>query len=125
MFSVVEVFKGICLGCGKDKQLAAIETGRIIIHVCARCLDNASRLIAKKADKLKWNRSTMKWENLYQEDIKEFERLYPKVDVFHVLEKEIPEWINKQILSGKTVKSNWRSFILRWLANEQKKAIGL
>ena len=115
----------VCYVCGHHKVVGRFEIHNNIFRICPACLDNFSRLIAKKADKIKWNRATMKWENLYKEDIQEFERLYPNVDVLHHIEHTMPEWINKQILAGKAVKSNWRSFILRWLAKRQREAVGL
>ena len=72
-----------------------------------------------------WDRQEMKLKNIYVEDIKTWESLYPALDVMYFIEKKIPEWIIKNILVGKSVKSDYRRFIMNWLKREQQKAIGL
>jgi len=119
--------KGYCNICGSPRLVGVFNTDRDggELWACTQCLDNASRLISKSADKITWDRQTMKLVNIYQEDIKKWQELYKDVDVFAVIEKWIPEWIIKNILVGKSVKSDYRKCIINWLKREQQKAIGL
>jgi hypothetical protein len=118
----------VCDGCNKKKAVVGefvddtLGMGR---YFCPTCLDNASRLISKKADMIYWDKREMKLKGIYQEDIKRLEELYPGVDVFRVIEKDIPEWIIKKQLVGKTVKSDYRKTIMNWLKKEQLRAVGL
>lgn len=119
--------KAFCNVCGEWKTVGKFITDRNggDLWICTQCLDNASRLISKKEDRIFWDRQEMKLKNIYREDIKRWEELYPALDVMYFLEKKIPEWIIKNTLIGKSVKSDYRRFIMNWLNREQQKAIGL
>ncbi len=119
------VHKNVCGSCQKHKTVGEFDFGYKVINLCCQCLDNASRTISKQTDRITWDRQESKLRNIYQEDIKAWENLYPDVDVMVVLEKRIPEWIIKNVLVGKAVKSDYRRFIINWLKREQIKAVGL
>jgi hypothetical protein len=109
----------------KEKSIGKFQIGPEIIQLCTACLDNASRLISKEADRIFWNRDLNKLENIYVEDIKAWEKLYPNVDVIKVVDKDIPEWIMKKIRTKKAIKSDYRKTIMNWLKKQQIKAVGL
>lgn len=119
------VHKEVCTSCGKYKTVGEFDFGYAVPQLCCQCLDNASRIISKQTDRITWDRQESKLRNIYQEDIKAWEKLYPDVDVMRVIEKRIPEWIIKNVLVGKAVKSDYRRFIVNWLKKEQIKAVGL
>jgi len=123
MFEPIRIERRVCVGCNKIKTVGFFTTG--LIALCSSCLDNASRLISKKADRIYWDREKSKLENVYVEDIKAWEKLYPNIDVIKIVDKDIPEWIMKKIRTKKVVKSDYRKTIINWLKKEQAKAVGL
>ncbi len=114
-----------CESCGKHKTVGEFDMGRISIYLCCACLDNASRLIANKADKLYFDRDTGKFINLYKEDIQAWEKLYPNVDVIWIVEIAMPRWLASKTGLKKSKKSNWKNFLHNWLKREQMKAVGV
>ena len=129
MFEIDKVLTDTCHVCGKRKTVGLFNISSAIqirhVPICPACLDNFSRLICKQTDKIKWNRATMKFENIFQEDIKAWEALYPGLDVMEIIEKKAPEWIIRKCMSGEAVKSDYRRFIMNWLKRDAARAVGL
>ncbi|MFH0857575.1 MAG: hypothetical protein V1848_02395 [Candidatus Magasanikbacteria bacterium] len=125
MFEFSNTHRDVCEGCGKTKIIGCFDIGGLYLNFCSSCLDNASRQIANKADKLYFDRDAGKFINLYKEDIKEWERLYPNIDVIWWIETGIPRWLNKKKGQKKSKKSDWNDFIGKWLEREQMKAVGV
>ena len=128
MFEPERILRGRGNYCGKTKTVGRFKIDAsiltpIITDICTQCLDNASRLICKKTDKIKWNRAEMRFENIFQEDIKAWEALFPMLDVMEIIEKKAPEWIIRKCMSGRAVKSDYRSFIMNWLKRDAARAV--
>jgi predicted Zn-dependent protease len=72
----------------------------------------------------------MRWQNITLEQVKEWEKLYPLVDVAQVLRYDIPQWLDKMKLAPNRIKKiaqkkDWKKTICNWLKREQAKAVGL
>ncbi len=125
MFELLNTHKRVCEGCGRNKLIGCISTGTSYLFICCACLDNASRQIANKADKLYYDRDTGKFINLYKEDIQELEKLYPNIDVIWMIETAMPRWLASKAGLKKAKKSNWLTFVHNWLKHAQARAIGV
>lgn len=125
MFEFIRAERNTCFSCGKKKTIGVINIFDNWIYICPQCLDNTSRQIANKADKLYFDRDTGKFINLYKEDIQAWEKLYPNIDVIWWIETGIPRWLNRKKGQKKSKKSDWNNFIGKWLEREQLKAIGV
>ncbi len=125
MFEFCDTRKGVCDNCKKNKIVGVFDVGQHDIWLCPQCLDNFSRQIANKADKLYFDRDAGKFINLYKEDIQAWEKLYPNIDVIWWIETGIPRWLNEKKGQKKSKKSDWNDFIGNWLKREQMKALGV
>lgn len=74
-----------------------------------------------KKENIGFDWQNMKWVNLWIEDIEEWERLYPGVDVARVVRFDTVQWLSKVKGTQKARKNNWRKFIHNWLRREYVK----
>lgn len=127
MFEFIRVDRAVCDGCGVGKTVGIfnIYEDKPYVWLCSVCLDNASRQIANKADKLYFDWDAGKFINLYKEDIQAWEWLYPNIDVIWFIETAMPQWLMSAKGRKKSKKSDWNRFANNWLQREQLKAIGV
>lgn len=70
-------------------------------------------------DKIIFNLTTLKWENLTVEQVKFWESVYPDCDVINILVKKMPAWLDAN--PQKAHKKNWKRFIVGWLSRQQER----
>ncbi|MFA5324208.1 MAG: hypothetical protein WC373_16155 [Smithella sp.] len=70
----------------------------------------------------------MRWQGITIEQLQIWEKLYPSVNIAKVLKADIPQWLDRQVLSrdplkisAKGRKRQWKTFIAKWLQREQEK----
>jgi hypothetical protein len=129
MFELMEVKRGLCGSCNRTKTVGRVEApDGPFFWICPACLDNLSRMISKKADKLYFSWEEAKFMNIYREDMQNLERLFPRLDfkeIVRQVEVEMPRWLWSEEGQKKSKKSNWKAFIVKWLKREELKAVGL
>lgn len=81
---------------------------------------------------ISWDFEEMRWKGITIEQIGIWQKLYPDVSMVQVLKVEIPQWIDKQIVTREPLRVNkiarkkdWKRTICNWLKKEQMKAVGL
>jgi hypothetical protein len=74
----------------------------------------------------------MRWLGITLDQVLIWEKLYPEVDIPRVLKQDIPQWLDKKVISRDPLKvaqvarkKNWKQTIVNWLKKEQMKAVGL
>lgn len=121
--------KAICDLCGETKYVgyfsvysSTAENGEF--KVCRDCIERlAIHIKREKAEPIRFNMETMKWEGLKLSEVKTWEKQFDRVDVAAEFTK-IKAWILRNKETEKVHKRNWRSFVINWLRRSQEKASG-
>jgi len=71
-------------------------------------------------DKITFNFTEMRWENITIDYVKFLEEAYPLVDVVDVITKRIPVWLDANPQKACKYK-NWKRFLNGWLARQQER----
>ena len=69
--------------------------------------------------KIEFDFDALKWRGLTVTQIQFWEGCFPDCDVIKILTKKMPAWLNAN--PSKAKKSNWKRFIVNWLAREQER----
>ncbi|MEN6320626.1 MAG: hypothetical protein ABFD82_17960 [Syntrophaceae bacterium] len=118
--------KTVCDLCGETKYIGRffIRGGAASseLEVCRDCIERLAVFIKReKAQPIRFNMETMKWEGLKLSEVKEWEKQFDRVDVAAEFIK-IRAWILRKKGTEQAHKRNWRTFIVNWLRRSQVKA---
>jgi hypothetical protein len=85
-----------------------------------------------KRDKIGFDYGAMRWTGITMDQIEIWERIYPDVNIAQELKSTMVQWLDRQVLSreplkisAKGKKRNWKTFITKWLARAQQRAVWL
>jgi hypothetical protein len=131
MFKLSETTTAFCMACDKWKTVGVFTSEDMPFYqLCPECLAEfviqidpriTFKLHVKKS-KIKFDWINYCWLGLEIPEIKEIEKIYPDIDVVTEF-KKMREWLYNNRTNEKAHKSQWHSFITRWLARAQQKAV--
>lgn len=130
MLKFNEVITAFCMSCNQWKEVGVFDDK---YQLCPDCLCQAAIYIDprisfklnKKKSNIKFDWKNMKWIGISIEQIKIWEKLYPDIDIVHILNADMLRWL--ELTKDKKIshKSQWKEFIMKWLGKEQAKAVGI
>jgi len=70
-------------------------------------------------NKIIFNFTILKWENITVDQVKLWENAYPSLDVIDILLNKMPVWMDAN--PQKAHKKNFKRFIVNWLSRQEER----